>query len=92
MVDVTVSYTSSDNSGNASACSLAVTSSEPLNGSGDGNTEADWEVIDATHVRLRAERAGNGTDRTYTITATCADAAGNTTSSSTTVVVPHDAR
>jgi hypothetical protein len=69
-----------------------VTSSEPLNGSGDGNTEADWEVIDANHVRLRAERAGNGTDRTYTITVTCVDAAGNSTSASTTVVVPHDAR
>jgi len=90
MIDVTVSYTSSDNSGASSVCSLSVTSSEPLNGSGDGNTEADWEVIDATHVRLRAERAGNGTDRTYTITVTCVDAAGNSTSASTTVVVPHD--
>jgi subtilisin-like proprotein convertase family protein/CheY-like chemotaxis protein len=89
-IDVTVSYTSSDNSGNSSVCSLSVTSSEPLNGTGDGNTEADWEVIDATHVRLRAERSGNGTDRTYTITVTCVDAAGNSTSASTTVVVPHD--
>lgn len=92
MVDVTVSYTSSDNSGQASVCSLTVTSSEPLNGSGDGNTEADWEVVDANHVRLRAERAGNGTNRTYTITVTCTDAAGNSSSVSTTVVVPHDAR
>jgi subtilisin-like proprotein convertase family protein len=90
MVDVTVSYTSSDNSGVSSVCSIAVTSSQPLNGSGDGNTEADWEVVDANHVRLRAERAGNGTDRTYTITVTCVDAAGNSTSASTTVVVPHD--
>jgi subtilisin-like proprotein convertase family protein len=90
MVDVTVSYTSSDNSGNASVCSITVTSSEPLNGSGDGNTEADWEVVDANHVRLRAERAGNGTDRIYTITVTCVDAAGNSSSASTTVVVPHD--
>jgi subtilisin-like proprotein convertase family protein len=90
MVDVTVSYTSTDNSGSSSVCSLSVTSSEPLNGTGDGNTEADWEVIDATHIRLRAERAGNGTDRTYTITVTCVDAAGNSTSASTTVVVPHD--
>lgn len=92
MVDVTVSYTSSDNSGNASVCSITVTSSNPVNGTGDGNTDADWEVVDANHVRLRAERAGNGTDRTYTITVTCVDAAGNSTSASTTVVVPHDAR
>lgn len=92
MVDVTVSYTSGDNSGNASVCSIAVTSSQPLNGSGDGNTEPDWEIVDANHIRLRAERAGNGTDRTYTITVTCADAAGNSSSASTTVVVPHDSR
>jgi subtilisin-like proprotein convertase family protein len=90
MVDVTVSYTSTDNSGNANTCSITVTSSEPTNGSGDGNTAADWEVVDAHTVRLRAERAGNGTDRVYTITVTCVDAAGNSTSASTTVTVPHD--
>jgi hypothetical protein len=28
---------------------------------------ADWQ-IDAHHLRLRAERAGKGNDRTYTIT------------------------
>ena len=92
MVDVTVNYTSSDNSGASSVCSLTVTSSEPLNGTGDGNTAPDWEIVDAHRVRLRAERAGNGTDRTYTITITCVDAAGNTATASTTVVVPHDAR
>lgn len=92
MVDVTVSYTSTDNSGNANVCSITVTSSEPQNGSGDGNTEADWEIVNANQVRLRAERAGNGTDRVYTITVTCVDAAGNSTSASTTVVVPHDNR
>lgn len=90
MVNVTVSYTSTDNSGASATCSISVTSSEPLNGSGDGNTDADWEVVDAHTVRLRAERAGNGTDRVYTITVTCVDAAGNTTSASTTVTVPHD--
>ena len=31
------------------------------NGSGDGDAATDWEVVvDAHHVRLRAERAGNG--------------------------------
>jgi subtilisin-like proprotein convertase family protein len=90
MVDVTVSYTSTDNSGASATCSLSVTSTEPINGSGDGNTDPDWEVVDAHTVRLRAERAGNGTDRVYTITVTCVDAAGNSTSASTTVTVPHD--
>jgi hypothetical protein len=92
MVDVTVSYTSTDNSGNANVCSITVTSNEPGNGLGDGNTQPDWEIIDAHHIRLRAERAGTGVDRVYTITVTCVDAAGNTTSASTTVTVPHDAR
>ena len=91
MVDVTVSYSSTDNSGNASTCSITVTSNEPVDGGGDGNTSPDWEVIDEHHIRLRAERAGSGSDRVYTITVTCADAAGNSTSASTTVVVPHDA-
>lgn len=90
MVDVTVSYTSSDNSGVSNTCSITVTSSQPINGTGDGNTEPDWEVVDNHHVRLRAERAGNGGDRIYTITVTCVDAAGNSTSQSTQVVVPHD--
>jgi len=41
-------------------------------------------------VSLRAERAGNGNGRTYTISATATDAAGNTASATGTCVVPHD--
>jgi hypothetical protein len=76
MVDVAVSYTASDITGRTS-CSLAVTSNEAVNGSGDGNTNVDWQVLDATHVRLRAERSGRGGGRVYTIAITCADATGN---------------
>lgn len=90
MVDVTVSYTSTDNSGAANVCSISVASSEPTNGSGDGNTEADWEILDNHTIRLRAERAGNGTDRIYTVTVTCVDPSGNATSQSVQVTVPHD--
>jgi hypothetical protein len=39
---------------------------------------------------LRAERAGNGTDRTYQLNYTGRDAAGNTAHCSATTVVPHD--
>lgn len=92
MVDVTLSYTSTDNSGNANVCSVSVTSNQPVNDVGDGNTAPDWEIIDATHIRLRAERSGTGVDRIYTITVTCVDAAGNAASSSTQVRVPHDSR
>ena len=41
-----------------------------MDGTGDGDTSPDWEVIDAHHVLLRAERAGNGSGRIYTITVT----------------------
>ena len=67
MRDVTVNY---DVSG-AEACTLSVESSDPINGTGDGDTEPDWEIVDSHHVRLRAERAGTGEGRTYTITITC---------------------
>ena len=67
MRDVTVSY---DVVG-CGSCTLSVESSDPINGTGDGDTEPDWEIVDGHHVRLRAERAGTGDGRTYTITITC---------------------
>lgn len=66
MEDVTVNYDVG-----CSSCSLSVTSNEPVNGTGDGDTDPDWEIVDANHVRLRAERAGGGSGRIYTITITC---------------------
>ncbi len=63
---------------------------EHENGTGDGDTAPDWVVLDDHHVQLRAERAGNGNGRVYTITTTCHDQYGNTSHSSTTVTVQHD--
>lgn len=79
---VTLSYTVTDNCG--AATSLSVSSNEPT------GTEADWEVVDARHVKLRAERDGTGSGRVYTITINATDAAGNVTSTPVTVLVPHD--
>jgi hypothetical protein len=87
MADVAVTYAASDDGG-AATCALSVTSNEPENGAGDGDTAPDWEVVDANHVRLRAERAGTGDGRVYTVTVTCTDAAGNAASRSATVNVP----
>jgi uncharacterized repeat protein (TIGR01451 family) len=87
MVDVTVSYNVTDNCGTTNA-KLTVTSNEPLNGSGDGNVAPDWEVLDAHHVRLRAERSGDGNGRIYTITITATDSAGVSSSQTVTVTVP----
>jgi endonuclease G len=89
LVDILVSYTATDASG-APVCALTVSSSEPVNGPGDGNTRSDWTIfpLDPHHVQLRSERTGMGTGRLYTITATCSDAYGHSTSRSTTVIVP----
>ena len=87
MVEVTVDYTAFD------ACCLAstelsATSSEPDDGLGDGDTAGDIEIVDAHHVRLRAERSGDGPGRTYTITITATDCAGHVTTQTVTVKVP----
>jgi len=88
MRDVTIGYTATDCG--AFTTSLSVTSNEPINGTGDGDTSPDWEVIDNHHVKLRAERAGNGDGRIYTITITATDACGNTSSNTATVIVAHN--
>jgi endonuclease G len=89
LVDIVVGYTATDASG-APVCALTVSSNEPVNGPNDGNTSSDWTIfpLDPHRVQLRAERAGTGTGRIYTITATCSDAYGHSTSNSTTVTVP----
>ncbi len=87
MIDVTLLYQVAD-AGGAALCSASVTSNEPVNGNGDGNTSIDWQVPDARHLRLRAERAGGGSGRLYIVTVTCADASGNEASRTATVAVP----
>lgn len=86
MVDVSVTYTSTDLSN--TACALTVSSNEPINGLGDGDTAPDWEIVDAHHVRLRAERGNKGNGRVYTIMLRCTDGFGNIGSSFGTVTVP----
>lgn len=88
MVDVTVNYTVTDNCAPPPVCTLSVTSNEPVNGTGDGDTAPDWEIVDAHHVRLRAERSGNGNGRIYTVTVTCTDSGGRSSSQTTLVSVP----
>jgi hypothetical protein len=89
MVPVTVNYSVANNCESGPAtCTLSITSNEPVNGTGDGDTAPDWEIIDAHHVRLRSERAGNGRGRIYTIKVTCTDSLGNSFTKNVTVTVP----
>ena len=88
MVDVAVGYIVTDNCGTP-ACTLSVTSNEPIDGAGDGDAAPDWEIVSPNLVRLRAERSGSGDGRTYTITITCTDSSGGSSSKTVTVVVPH---
>jgi hypothetical protein len=94
--NVTVSYTSNASCVPAQTvttmCFLSVSSNEDVNGLGDGNTSPDWQVVDTTHVRLRAERSGLGTGRVYTITATCRlnEDINISSSNATQVTVAHD--
>ncbi|MFL6231190.1 MAG: choice-of-anchor Q domain-containing protein [Pyrinomonadaceae bacterium] len=88
MRNVTVTYNASDNCGGVNCRIGSVTSNEPANGTGDGNTAPDWVIVDSHHVQLRAERAGGGAGRTYTITVVCTDGSNNMTTKSVTVTVP----
>ena len=92
MVNVEIEVMWSDNCDPNPSISVIVTSNESANddGVGDGNTETDWEILDNTHFRLRAERDGTGNDRIYTITYIVTDAVGNSATASTTITVPHD--
>ena len=90
MVTATLGYSVTDNTGEAT-CSIGVRSTEPINGTGDGDTAPDWLVIDPSSVQLRAERAGTGSGREYRLTLTCRDASGNESTAPASVFVPKSA-
>jgi hypothetical protein len=90
MRDVIISYQVADNCVSSPNITISVTSNEAVNGTGDGDTGPDWEIINNNHIRLRAERAGNGNGRIYTITITVNDGCNPPVSSSTQVVVAHN--
>ena len=97
LIPITATISASDACSANVAVSLdSITSNEPDNGTGDGDQPNDIQAIGSgpvpfgTDVRsflLRAERAGGGNGRIYTVTYSATDAAGNSTSTVAYVVV-----
>jgi hypothetical protein len=86
MVDITIHATVTDTCGPATWKILSVTSNE-----GDDTAEGpDWIITGDHTLQLRADRAGHGHGRTYSITIQAMDESGNTSSKVVTVTVPHN--
>jgi hypothetical protein len=81
-----------DNCPGVSFVLTSLTSDEPDNGTGDGDTINDIQdaAIGTPDVSfsLRSERAGGGDGRVYTATYTASDGSGNDAEDSATVTVP----
>jgi hypothetical protein len=89
LVPVTVSASATDNCDPAPVCRITeVASNEPVDGLGDSDTAPDWIITGDLTLSLRAERAGSGVGRLYTITVSCADASGNASEAAALVTVP----
>ena len=68
---------------------VGVTSDEPENGVGDGDTLNDIVIAaDCKSLQLRSERMGSGDGRVYTITLRVADDSGNISTTTVKVTVP----
>jgi hypothetical protein len=81
MVDVEVMYTVTV------SCAITTTTLSIASNEGGG---ADYQVVDAHHVRLRAERSGGDYGRVYTITIAATTDNKTVTRRTVTVTVPHD--
>ena len=68
----------------------SIESNEPVDGRGDGSTSPDWMIKEPNKAWVRAERAGPGNGRIYTINVEVSDAANNGTNGNVKVYVPHD--
>ncbi|MEO8217870.1 MAG: PKD domain-containing protein [Acidobacteriota bacterium] len=92
LVTIDATIQTSDGCGAVSVTLVSITSNEPDNGSGDGDTDNDVQDAqfgsDDRQFRVRAERAGSGNGRIYTVTYAATDDSGNSTTTEATVVVP----
>jgi len=92
MVPVTVSVAAFDAADPTPVITiLSISSNQPVNGDGDGNTSPDWEITGPLTANVRAERSGNQ-DRIYTITVQATDESGNTSTATVEVRVTQSRR
>jgi hypothetical protein len=77
LVEVKLKVTVKDQCGPTSWKIVSVSSNEPVNDKGDGNTSPDWELVNDHCVKVRAERSGKGNGRVYTIKVQAQDESGN---------------
>jgi hypothetical protein len=91
LVTVTVTATVSDGvDPHPSIRLVSITASEPIE-PGIDVSGAEYGTDDR-QFQLRATRAGRGVARAYLVTYSATDAAGNTSTATATVIVPHDQR
>jgi hypothetical protein len=88
LVEVFIGYHATSDCGGHPACSLVVSSNEPL-------TARDYRVIDAHHVKLRASESDRGERersdrRVYKIEVSCTDGRSNVAHGHTIVTVSDD--
>ncbi|MFT5113406.1 MAG: hypothetical protein ACI8P9_002737 [Parasphingorhabdus sp.] len=95
MVNVVIATNAVDDSGHY-ILMARVTSDQPLNGIGDGNTSEDFTEpeIDQEngiiYLALRSERKGQGNGRIYNIIIGAADAAGNYSEAIVQIIAPRN--
>ncbi len=91
LVDIAVTATASPD---ATVELTSITSNEPDDGLGDGDTANDIQGADFGTAdfdfQLRSERSGTGTGRKYTIVYTATNPSGASTEETACVLVPHD--
>ncbi|MDM5329208.1 endo-1,4-beta-xylanase [Neobacillus sp. CF12] len=92
MVPILATINASDgDSGIHSVVLTSITSNESLQSDDIQNANYNKPISGTTDsFKLRAERLGNGNGRVYTITYTATDKAGNVTTKSVKVYVPHE--
>lgn len=92
MQPVSVTVAATDNCELAACKIISVSSQEPDSKENIGLSDADGELTGDLTLNLRAERSRGGKSRIYTIVIECTDAAGNSSTRTVTVTMPHDQR